>query len=90
MQATKIAEAGILSKRQQSLAQNEAKAFTQALTPTENLEPDEDPLETLQSVLDMSTTIAGDYGRRSIPVTKQTYTDCMVSRAFVGTKGSLD
>lgn len=81
MQATKVSDAPTLSKRQQLIAQGEAKAFMHALDP-ETLpteEGEEDPLDALQTVLDQSSTIAEDYGRKSIPVTKQTYTDCMVS-----------
>lgn len=79
MQATSLSDAHILSKRQHAIAQGEAKAFMQALTPSAVLTEDqEDPLEALQSVLDESTVVAEGYGRRSTPVTKQTYTDCMV------------
>lgn len=79
MQATSLSDAHMLSKRQHVIAQGEAKAFMQALTPAAVLTEDqEDPLEALQSVLDESTVVAEGYGRRSTPVTKQTYTDCMV------------
>lgn len=81
MQATRLPDSLILSKRQQTIAQGEAKAFMQALSPDATSaqgEEQEDPLDALQSVLDQSTTIAEDYGRKSKPVTKQTYTDCMV------------
>jgi len=85
MQATKLSDAPILSKRQQLIAQGEAKAFMDALCPpqltlsTEGDVDAEDPLDALQSVLDQSITIAEDYGRKATPITKETYTDCMVS-----------
>lgn len=81
MQATKISDEPILSKRQHLIAQGEAKAFMNALNPS-NLplgDEEEDPIEALQTVLDQSTIIAEAYGRKSKPITKETYTDCMVS-----------
>jgi hypothetical protein len=79
MQATKLSDAPILSKRQHLTAQGEAKAFMNALHPQSILsEDDEDPIDALQTVLDQSTIIAEDYGRKSRPITKKTYTDCMV------------
>lgn len=82
MQATKLSDAPTLSKRQQLIAQAEAKAFMNALSPLSAIsteEDDEDPLDALQGVLNQSITIAEDYGRKATPITKETYTDCMVS-----------
>jgi hypothetical protein len=92
-EASKVAEESILSKRQLAIAQSEAAAFTQALATqaqpeSESEEEDEvDGLDALQLVLDESRCVADTYTRRSIPVSKQTNTDCMVSRD-VSTTGS--
>lgn len=79
MQATKLSDAPTLSKRQQLIAQGEAKAFMNALSTGTPLpeEGEEDPIQALQSVLTQSSTMAEDYGRKAKPVSKETYTDCM-------------
>ena len=84
-EASKVAEESILSKRQLTIAQSEAAAFTQALAtqaqPESESEEEEevDGLGALQLVLDESRCVADTYTRRSIPVSKQTNMDCMVS-----------
>lgn len=90
MQATAISEAPTLSKRQHAIAQAEAKAFTQALMPVEesasdleDAEAEEDPLQVLQAALHESSLISEEYERRSQPIRKETYTDCMVRSGLV-------
>lgn len=85
--ATSATEAGegVLSKRQSQIAQNEAKAFVQALAqrvdtkdvdaPIEDLA---DPMEDIQALLEESRYVADTYARRATTVSKQTYTDCIV------------
>lgn len=83
-QATKLADESILSKRQLAIAQSEAEAFTRALADqtTEEAEEEEDVetdgLDALQLVLEESRCVADAYAKRSIPVSQQTHSDCMV------------
>lgn len=85
-QATKVADEPTLSKRQLSIAQSEAEAFTRALATQSESSGEEDQdendgLEALQLVLDESRCVADTYTRRSIPVSQQTHADCMASPA---------
>ena len=87
MQTAKISQEGTLSKRQMAIAQDEAQAFTKAMSiqaeiardEEEEEEEEEDPLAALEIILSESRGVASNYEKRATSVSAQTKTDCMVS-----------
>lgn len=87
--AATLSEEGTLSKRQLDIAQHEAKAFMQAIAVQAEvamtLEGEmevEDPLQSLEVVLEESTSIATSYKKRASSPGKDATSDCMVNHQY--------